>query len=100
MPHVLYGCSDYEWDYDKESDVNYAAQEEFHAKQRSLQEEQRQKEDQRREDAWQQEIDDERKRMETKMFRAKLMMPLYVRKLTKVSAPFLRDCWSYDGVHS
>jgi hypothetical protein len=79
---ALYG--DYEWDYDKESDENYAAQEEFHTKQRELQEEERQKDDQRREDAWQKELDDDRKRRESQMFKAKLMMPLYVKKLTKV----------------
>ena len=100
MPHVLYGCSDYEWDYEKEADENYTAQEEFHTKQRELQEEQSQKEDQQAEDLWQKQMDDDRKRMESQMFKTKLMMPLYAKKIAKVSAPFLRDCWSYDVLHS
>ena len=96
MPHVLYDCSDYEWDYEKEDDENYQAQDEFHAKQSQLREEYEMKRSEHQEESWQ----NEQKEEDNRMFKAKLMMPLYIKKITKVGTPFLRDCWSYAGGNS
>lgn len=100
MPHVLYDCSDYEWDYEKDDDGNYQAQDEFHAKQRQLQEEYEMKQSEQQEANWQKEQENYQKVEDNRMFKAKLMMPLYIKKITKVGTPFLRDCWSYAGGNS
>ena len=88
MPHVLYDCSDYEWDYEKDDDGNYQAQDEFHAKQRQLQEEHEMKQSEKQEENYQK----VERIVDNRMFKAKLMMPLYIKKITKVGTPFLRDC--------
>jgi len=79
---ALYG--DYEWDYEKEGDENYQAQEEFHAKQRQLQEEYEMKQSEKQEENWQKQEENYQKVEDTRMFKAKLMMPLYIKKITKV----------------
>ena len=96
MPHVLYDCSDYEWDYEKDDDGNYQAQDEFHAKQRQLREEYEMKQSEKQEENYQK----VERIVDNRMFKAKLMMPLYIKKITKVGTPFLRDCWSCAGGNS
>merc|ERR1711957_700915 len=75
---------DYEWDYEKDDDGNYQAQDEFHAKQRQLQEEYEMKQSEQQEANWQKEQENYQKVEDNRMFKAKLMMPLYIKKITKV----------------
>merc|ERR1712166_940642 len=75
---------DYEWDYEKDDDGNYQAQDEFHAKQRQLQEEYEMKQSEKQEENWQKQEENYQKVEDTRMFKAKLMMPLYIKKITKV----------------